>query len=150
MSRKKVIGLAILMIVLQLFAALSVSAASLPYSETAAIPRYRYNNTLVTSEYITISSGEAVIYASYIGFQGVTEGATIDIKLQRKVFIFWVDVDNGQTDNTWSDSFTGYLGSVLHSIDLSVSGDYRAKITYNIYGSGGSADEISVVLYDSY
>ena len=110
----------------------------------------RNNNTLSTFEYFSISSGEAVIYASYVGYQNVTTGAQIIIKIQKKFLLFWIDVDNGQTNNTWIDSVTGYQGSVTHSTGLSSTGNYRAVITYSVYGSGGDTDVINVTLYSDY
>lgn len=110
----------------------------------------RNNNTLSTFEYFSISSGEAVIYASYVGYQNITTGAQTEIKIQRKFLLFWIDVDNGQTNNTWIDSVTGYQGSVTHSTGLSSTGNYRAVITYSVYGSGGDTDVINVTLYSDY
>jgi hypothetical protein len=110
----------------------------------------RNNNTLSTFEYFSISSGEAVIYASYVGYQNISTGAQTEIKIQKKFLLFWIDVDNGQTNNTWIDSVTGYQGSVTHSTGLSSTGNYRAVITYSVYGSGGDTDVINVTLYSDY
>jgi|LSQX01.1.fsa_nt_gb hypothetical protein len=110
----------------------------------------RNNNTLSTFEYFSISSGEAVIYASYVGYQNITTRAQTEIKIQKKFLLFWIDVDNGQTNNTWIDSVTGYQGSVTHSTGLSSTGNYRAVITYSVYGSGGDTDVINVTLYSDY
>ncbi len=110
----------------------------------------RNNNTLSTFEYFSISSGEAVIYASYVGYQNITTTAQTEIKIQKKFLLFWIDVDNGQTNNTWIDSVTGYQGSVTHSTGLSSTGNYRAVITYSVYGSGGDTDVINVTLYSDY
>ena len=110
----------------------------------------RNNNTNNTYEYFNISSGEATVYARYVGYQNITTGAQIDIKIQRKVLFTWVDVNNGQPNNTWTDYVTGYQESVTHSLQLPGRGNYRALITYTVYGYGGSPDVIDVIKYDSY
>ena len=74
----------------------------------------------------------------------------IIIKVQKKFLLFWIDVDNGQTNNTWIDSVTGYQGSVTHSTGLSSTGNYRAVITYYVYGSSGDTDVIDITLYSDY
>ena len=48
----------------------------------------RYSNTCTTSSDFYISSdGKADICLSYIGYQGVTTGATITSKIQKKTII---------------------------------------------------------------
>ena len=142
-------------IILLIIALLSISFLSVTADTISSqnhIEGYavRNNNTLSTFEYFSISSGEAVIYASYAGYQNVTTGAQIIIKIQKKFLLFWIDVDNGQTNNTWIDSVTGYQGSVTHSTGLSSTGNYRAVITYSVYGSGGDTDVIDITLYSDY
>jgi hypothetical protein len=129
---------------------LSVAADTISSQNHMESYTVRNNNTIRTSEYFSISSGEAAIYTSYVGYQNVTTGAQIETKVQRKFLFFWVNVDNGQTNNTWIDSFTGYQGSVIHSIGLSSTGNYRAVITYYVYGSGGDTDVIDITLYSDY
>ncbi len=142
-------------IILLIIALLSISFLSVTADTISSqnhIEGYavRNNNTLSTFEYFSISSGEAVIYASYVGYQNITTRAQTEIKIQKKFLLFWIDVDNGQTNNTWIDSVTGYQGSVTHSTGLSSTGNYRAVITYSVYGSGGDTDVINVTLYSDY
>jgi len=140
----------LLIIALLSISFLSATADTIPsqkYIESYAV---RNNNTIRTSEYFSISSGEAVIYTSYVGYQNITTGAQIESKVQKKFLLFWFDVDNGQTNNTWIDSVAGYQGSVTHSTGLSSTGNYRAVITYYVYGSGGDTDVIDITLYSDY
>ncbi|MDD2261915.1 MAG: hypothetical protein PHW20_06585 [Clostridia bacterium] len=140
----------LLIIVLLSISFLSVTADTILSQNYVKSYAARSNNTNSTYEYFSISSGEAVIYTSYTGYQNVTTGAQIETKVQRKFLFFWVNVDNGQTNNTWIDSFTGYQGSVMHSTGLSSTGNYRAVITYYVYGSGGDTDVIDITLYSDY
>jgi len=115
------------------------------------LPGCKLNNTCVTSSsFSIIDTNNAVITVGYTGYSGITTGATVQIKLQRKVLFWWVDVDNGQPNDTWVDIFTGYRGNAEHSLRLSQTGKYRAQIEYQISGSGGATDVISTTLYDEY
>jgi len=146
----KTITRVILVIFLLCISLQSVTAYAFPPHSYIEKNATRNNNTKDTYEYFNISSGEATVYAGYVGYPNITTGAQIDIKIQRKVLFAWVDVNNGQPNNTWTDYVTGYQGSVTHSLQLPGRGNYRALITYTVYGSGGSPDVISFTLYDSY
>jgi Mn2+/Fe2+ NRAMP family transporter len=88
-------------IILLIIALLSISFLSVTADTISSqnhIEGYavRNNNTLSTFEYFSISSGEAVIYASYVGYQNITTRAQTEIKIQKKFLLFWIDVDNGR------------------------------------------------------
>ena len=104
----------------------------------------RLNNTLTTSTNFTISStGKATIAASYNGYQNVTTGATITSYLEKRTLgIFWSKVDIGTTNNMWIDTSSDYLDTFIHTFQLEDTGTYRATVTYEIRGTGGSADVI--------
>ena len=105
----------------------------------------RYNNTLTTNDSFAISNnGLATITYKYIGIPDVTTKAVITSYLEKKTLgLFWRRVDIGTTDDEWVDTINkaSYSGSRTHQ--LSSTGKYRATIVYTIYGSGGSADEIT-------
>ena len=113
--------------------------------ENGATPRY--NNVQLTDASFYISSeGKAEIVIDYNGYEGVTTGATITSKIQKKTLWWWNDVD----DASWTDEVTGHYNTVVHYFNLSKSGTYRLVYEYQIRGSGGAADVISGNLEDKF
>ncbi len=103
------------------------------------IPVEPYSYTDITIESLDIENGIASVYAYYYGYSGVTTGAEIEIKLQKRFLLFWWnDVDGGH----WVDTFNTVSGGTSHGLTVP-TGTYRAVITYKVYGSGGGYDEIS-------
>ena len=120
---------------------------SIPFPAAAAdhdIVPY-YNNTVTANSYFTISeNGTATITVSYRGVSGLTTGATITTKIQKRTLgLIWTNVDIGTEDNVWVDEATGFSYSTSHSIDLNSTGTYRAVVDFVIRGTGGADDEIS-------
>ncbi len=107
----------------------------------------RYNNTSIVLSKFQITNGVAIIDADYSGYLGVTTGAVIESKIQKKILFWWFDVNNGQTNNTWVDTFSTWYGRAQHTLGISESGSYRAVIKYTISGSGGSDDIIEDIVY---
>ena len=95
-----------------------------------------FNNVFEIDTGFSIStSGLAAIYVSYEGYDGITTGARIEIKLERKTWgLFWSEVD------TW----TRIPGTVYFSDEvtyqLTRTGTYRATVTYEIRGTAGESD----------
>lgn len=106
-----------------------------------------YNNTTRFESKIQIENGVVIIGAEFYGLAGVTTSATIESKIQRKILFWWFDVNNGQTNNTWVDTFSTWYGRAQHTLGISESGSYRAVIKYTISGSGGSDDIIEDIVY---
>ena len=104
-----------------------------------------YNNTSTVSGSLNINStGLTTIQYRYIGIPDVTTKAVITSYLEKKTLgLFWRRVDIGNTNDEWVDTInkSSYSGSRTHQ--LSSTGKYRVTIVYTIYGSGGSADEIT-------
>ncbi len=104
-----------------------------------------YNNTSTVSGNFSINdNGLANIKYQYIGISDITTKAVITSYLEKKTLgLFWRRVDIGTTDDEWVDTInkSSYSGSRTHQ--LSSTGKYRVTIIYTIYGSGGSADEIT-------
>jgi len=152
--RKTAFLMMVIVFALSIAAPLSVNAAdvieNIPVfiEETSISPKS--NNVNITASNFTIIDGIAYARASYTGYQGITTGATITIKLQKKILFWWFDVDNGQSNNTWTDVLYGCDGSVLHSLTLGSTGEYRAIISYTIRGTGGADDVIPITLYDEF
>ena len=107
----------------------------------------RYNNTSIVLSKFQITNGVAIIDVDYSGYLGVTTGAVIESKIQKKILFWWFDVNNGQTNNTWVDTFSTWYGRAQHTLGISESGSYRAVIKYTISGSGGSDDIIEDIVY---
>ena len=114
-------------------------------TETGVTPRY--NNTIsnYTNFYIT-SGGEAQVTLSYEGYEGITTGATITSKIQKKTLWWWNDVDGA----SWTDEVIGDSILVEHFFNLSKSATYRLVYEYQIRGTGGTTDVISGELEDKF
>lgn len=98
------------------------------------------NNVLTTNTTFSISStGKATVSNTYSGITGTTKNAKIVTKVQKKVGLIWVTVDNG----SWTDTSTATNFSKSHSVQLSKTGTYRAHVEFTISGTGGSDDKIT-------
>ena len=103
-----------------------------------------YNNVISTRTQFNIStSGNATVTVYYDGISGVTTGATITTKIQKRTLGFiWTKIDIGTANNEWVDAVTGADYSNTHSVALPGSGTYRAVVEYEITGTGGATDVI--------
>lgn len=97
------------------------------------------NNCNNTYTYFSISNGKANVENKVIGKKGVTKKIVINTKVQKKVGLIWVTVDNGN----WTDTSSACNFSKSHSVQLSDKGTYRAHVKFTISGTGGSDDEIT-------
>lgn len=124
-----------------------IALCSLPISVYASSIQPCYNNVDRVNTTLTISSsGVATVKNFYIGITGTTKSAKIVTKVQKKVGIIWVTVDNGSwTDNSSSNSLTK-----SHSVQLSGKGTYRAHTVFTFSGSGGSDDKITKNIEKTY
>ena len=111
-----------------------------------------YNNVASATASINInSSGKLTIGYKYSGYSSVTTKAVITTYIEKKTLgLFWKRADIGKTNNDWIDTVNDYRYSGIRTYQLSLSGTYRVTVIYNIYGSGGSADEIKCQAKDSY
>jgi len=100
------------------------------------------NNTNTTAVCFQIIDGEGIAEATFVGYDHITTGATITIKIQKKTLFWWSDVDNGQPDNTWTDVVYGTQGIVSHSLPITKTGKYRAIFTFTVSGYGNEDDII--------
>ena len=138
----------VLIVSLSIISLTPVSAAK-AFSETVAP---FYNNVASATATINInSSGKLTIGYKYFGYSSVTTKAVITTYIEKKILgLFWERVDIGITNNKWKDTVNDYRYSGIRTYQLSSSGTYRVTVIYNIYGSGGSADEIKCQAKDSY
>lgn len=127
---KKVIAV-VLCLVTFFTATITAYASSIqPYS----------NNVGSTNTTFTISSsGLATVKNSYSDSLNRVKKAEIVTKVQKKVGLIWVTVDNG----SWTDASISTNFSKSHSVQLSSKGTYRAHVVFTISGTGGSDDKIT-------
>ena len=124
----------ILSLVLVFLTVFSVTTFSVSADDYGVMPCF--NNVMDIQTVFGISeSGLASIYVSYDGYEGITTGAKIEIKLERKTWgLFWSEVD------TW----TRIPGTVYFSDEvtyqLTKTGTYRATVKYEIRGTAGESD----------
>ena len=100
--------------------------------------RSKYYNTVLTSAGVV--SGVLNIHNEYTTLSNTGfSSAEIHTYVERKVLgIFWVKVDNGQTDKTWVDTSTSRVYGKNYTLTLTQTGTYRVTADYTFYGSSGS------------
>ena len=128
-----------LLCILMLFSYVTVPAAA---ANEGIMPCY--NNVIETRTDFTISdSGVARVTVSYEGIPGVTTGATITTKVQKKSLgLIWTKIDIGTTNNEWVDIARLADYYTFHSVTLPDTGTYRVVVEYEITGTGGATDVI--------
>ena len=99
-----------------------------------------YNNVnSVTTSFSISSSGKATVNNTYSGISGTTKNVKITTKVQKKYGLIWITVSGG----SWTDTSTATNFSKSHSVQLSKTGTYRARVEFKISGTGGSDDKIT-------
>ena len=98
-----------------------------------------YNNTAITYTQFNISdTGEAHVDIEYTGRSGITTGATITVKIEkRNLLVFWNEVVNDVyyfREESHAETFV---------YQLEKTGTYRCTVDYLISGTGGLDDEIT-------
>ena len=111
-----------------------------------------YNNVIQTNTSFDISeSGVATVTVSYNGITGVTTGATITTKIQKRTLgMIWTKVDIGEPNIEIVITSTKVIGDYHYDIQLNSTGNYRAVITYTVSGSGGADDVIEDICTAEY
>ncbi len=100
------------------------------------------NNTCYTdTTFVIDDNGDGDVYVSYMGYEGITTGATITIRFEKRFLgLFWKDVSLPYSDNTKTIEATGYDFDYTYLVHFTSTGTYRAIVRYEIRGSGGTAD----------
>lgn len=145
--RRVALLMAVIVTFISVLSPLSVGAVT---AETRDTTEPRLNNTMMTFENFRVSDGLAYVSAAYTGYEGVTTSAKVTIQIQKKVLLWWSNVDNGLEDDTWTIYLSGWRNATEYSIDVSAKGEYRANIEYTIRGSAGDPDVLPVTLYYEY
>ena len=97
------------------------------------------NNTSSTRTCFNISAdGVANVDVNYRGYQNVTTGATITVKIEkRNLLVFWKDI----VEETYYISGSSYINTYVYQLEK--TGTYRCTVEYVISGAGGADDVIT-------
>lgn len=114
-------------------------AAVIPTSVFASDVSLYNNNTMRNNTSFSITdSGEARVSYQYVGYEGITTGAEITIKIEKRNFLFfWTDV----VEETIVIAGESYIG--MYKYQLSKTGTYKCTVTYRVSGAGGADDVIT-------
>ena len=106
----------------------------------------RNNNTAITTTGFSISdSGKATVDIYYGGYQNVTTGATITIKIEkRNLLVFWNEV----VSDTITATGEYYYDTLYYQLEK--SGTYRCTVVYTVSGLGGADDVLTYEGTDSF
>lgn len=124
-------------VALCLFLIISMTLFILPVNADGPT-KSKYYNTVVTTA--GVYSGILKIHNEYTvsSTMGFTR-AEVHTYVERKTLgLFWVKVDNGQTDKTWVDISTALTHGKNYSLTLTQTGTYRVTAEYTFYGSNGA------------
>ena len=123
-----------------------VIMGTFPISVNASDISLLNNNTAITDTIFTISdSGMAAVAVQYHGYQNITTGATITIKIEkRNLLVFWNEV----VSDTITVTGDCYLNEFYYQLEK--SGTYRCTVVYTVSGHGGADDVITYEGKDSF
>ena len=113
--------------------------AIIPTSVLASDVSLYNNNTMRNyTEFSITDSGEACVTYQYVGYENITTGAEITIKIEKRNFLFfWTNV----VEETFV--VTGERYNDIYIYQLSKTGTYRCTVTYRVSGNGGADDVIT-------
>ena len=138
-------------LVLVLLTALLCTAFSLSAFAAENGIQPRSNNYIVANATFSVSSaGVASVSIRYVGYSSVFDGAKVTSKIQKNVSGSWVDVNNGQPNNTWTDTSTAVSFTTSHTQQLTERGTYRAVVNFEIWGRGGATDYVEKIVEYTY
>lgn len=97
------------------------------------------NNTMAASMIFTISdTGLARVTLNYEGYQNITTGATITVKIEkRNLLVFWSDI----VEDVITVNGDSYYESLSYQLDK--TGTYRCTVEYVVSGTGGADDVLT-------
>lgn len=84
------------------------------------ISTYSKNVGSTATSFTISSKGKSTVSNNFAGISGVTKSATITTKVQKKIGVIWVTVNNGN----WTDTSTATNYSKSHSVQLSSTGTH--------------------------
>lgn len=120
---------------------------ALPIYATSESILPRYNNVANTRvEFVIDSTGIAIAFLGYEGYDSDTTGATVTCKIEKRTLFWWSDVDGAE----WSDDLEGSSSSIQYIYQLSKTGKYRLTYEITVYGTGGAPDVITGEIEQEY
>lgn len=98
----------------------------------------RNNNTASTmTSFAITSTGDAIVLLNFGGYPNITTGATISIKIEKRVLLFfWSDI----VEDTIVVNGDSYFAE--HHYQLEDTGTYKCTVEYVVSGTGGADDVI--------
>ncbi len=123
-----------------------VFAGILQFTVTADDISLYYNNTATTATaFVILDDGLAIVNVNYSGYSDLATGATIDITIEKRSFLFfWNDV----VTDTITVNSADYTNEFYYQLES--GGTYRCTVVYTISGTGGADDVITFEDTDSY
>lgn len=99
---------------------------------------YNNNTGMMNSSFVITETGEAIVGVNYEGYTGVTTGATITIKIEKRTLLFfWSDV----VDETITAVGDSYFKEFYYQLED--KGTYRCTVVYTVSGTGGADDVLT-------
>ncbi|MBQ9747967.1 MAG: hypothetical protein IJV98_04205 [Clostridia bacterium] len=97
------------------------------------------NNVATTTTHISVfRSGQAIVGVRYEGYVGITSGAEITLKIEKKNGILWQDV----ISQTYHTKETHHVNKLEYP--LPEMGAYRFTVIYTVSGSAGKEDVVKI------
>ena len=122
--------------VLVIFIALSIGINT--FVVASDISLYNNNTAGMNSAFVITETGEAIVGVNYEGYTGVTTGATITIKIEKRTLLFfWSDV----VDETITAVGDRYFKEFYYQLED--KGTYRCTVVYTVSGTGGPDDVLT-------
>lgn len=142
MKKSKTTIATLLLICFSVFVAQTISAK--------AAPRY-VTPSYVSSTMAINDQGVMTITYQYSSDSSNTSKVEITTYIEKRTLgIFWTRVDIGTPDNQWTDTIYNYRYTGSRTYQLSDTGTYRAKVTYNFYSNSVLTDTVECEDTDTY
>lgn len=142
MKKHKISIATLLLICFSVFVSQTISAK--------AAPRY-VTPSYVSSTMAINDQGVMTITYQYSSDSSNTSKVEITTYIEKRTLgIFWTRVDIGTPDNQWTDTIYNYRYTGSRTYQLSDTGTYRAKVTYNFYSNSVLTDTVECEDTDTY
>ena len=135
-TQKKLSILLALCLIISLFSLTEFSANEI-------MPQY---NNMIDATINTSVDDEGLLRIQYscIGYSGITTKIVMTTYVEKKTLgLFWTRIDLGNSEDEWIHTIKSYQYIGPRYLSLPSKGTYRITVTYTVYGSGGSSDEIT-------
>ena len=131
--RSATLALAVAMLCMQ---SMAVYATPIEGNSIGGIIESRYAHTSSAIAGLSISSGDATVSGSVIGYSHIADKVEMNLYLQRKENGVWKTID------TFSETFYRYKGIIKENVDVDAGYSYRVKGSYTVY-DGSKSEHIT-------